>query len=136
MILPKHHATVWPYFRRVAPGRYVIESQYRQKLTKEVQRIAGKDPQIQSVGLNSDIPHSQAPAFQRDTIHVIIRRGEAVFIAECLEIAVVMQGKTLDEVVANVHQAIALHLEDENLAVLGLADHPRLQFIYDMALAS
>jgi predicted RNase H-like HicB family nuclease len=75
-------------------------------------------------------------AHRRDTIHAIIQKGETAYVAECLEVAVVTQGKTLDEVVENLQQALALHLEDEDLAALGLADHPRVQLIYDIALAS
>jgi|WetSurMetagenome_2_1015567.scaffolds.fasta_scaffold448233_2 predicted RNase H-like HicB family nuclease len=133
---PQHHDTVWPYFRRVSRGRYEIESRYRIKPAKATQQIGGKALPIPSVSPDSGIRRSQARDFLRDTIHSIIRKGESFFIAECLEIAVVTQGKTLDEVVANVHQAIALHLEDEDLALLGLVDRPRIQFIYDMALAS
>jgi predicted RNase H-like HicB family nuclease len=53
-----------------------------------------------------------------------------------LELAVVTQGRTLDEVVENLRQALALHVEGEDMATLGLAEHPRIQLIYDMPLAS
>ena len=48
-------------------------------------------------------------------IQVKISRGEKYYIAECLNLPVVSQGKTLDEVVENVKEAIELHLEGENL---------------------
>ena len=35
------------------------------------------------------------------TIKAFIRRGREYYIAQCFEIAVVTQGKTLDETVAN-----------------------------------
>jgi predicted RNase H-like HicB family nuclease len=48
------------------------------------------------------------------TVTAIIRPGEeSGFVAECLEIAVVTQGRTLDETVRNLQEAIALHLEAE-----------------------
>jgi len=47
-------------------------------------------------------------------------RGE-YSVAECLDLPVVAQGKTLDELVANLREAIALHLEGEDLNELGLA---------------
>lgn len=61
------------------------------------------------------------------TIKAIIRRGEeSGYIAECVEIAVVTQGATLDEVTSNLREAVALHLEDEDLSALGLAQNPTL----------
>ena len=49
-------------------------------------------------------------------VQVKIYKGEKYYVAECLDLSVVTQGKTLDEAVANVREAIELHLEDENLA--------------------
>jgi len=60
------------------------------------------------------------------TIKAFIRKGEHYYVAECLEIPVVTQGKTLDEAVANLKEAVALHLEGEDLEQLGLAPHPTL----------
>jgi len=42
-------------------------------------------------------------------------KGEEYYVAECFDLPVVTQGKTLDEVVENVREAISLHLEGENL---------------------
>ena len=59
------------------------------------------------------------------TIKAIIRRGEeSGYVAECVEIAVVTQGETLDEAVRNLQEAVALHLEGEDLPALGLAESP------------
>jgi predicted RNase H-like HicB family nuclease len=60
------------------------------------------------------------------TIKAYIRRGESHYVAECLEISVVTQGKTLDETIANLEEAVALHLEGEDLAEIGLAPNPTL----------
>jgi predicted RNase H-like HicB family nuclease len=61
------------------------------------------------------------------TIKVMIRRGEeSGYVAECVEIAVITQGQTLDEVTRNLQEAVALHLEGEDLAALGLAANPTL----------
>jgi predicted RNase H-like HicB family nuclease len=63
----------------------------------------------------------------RHTIHAVIRPGEdGGFVAECLEIAVVTQGKSLDETVANLRQAVGLHLAGEDLEALGLSPSPSL----------
>jgi len=51
------------------------------------------------------------------TIKAVIRPGEdSGYVAECLEIAVVTQGRTLDEVTRNLQEAVALHLDGEDLA--------------------
>jgi predicted RNase H-like HicB family nuclease len=60
------------------------------------------------------------------TIKAFIRKGEKYYIAECHEIPVVTQGTTIDETVANLKEAVALHLEGENLEELGLAPNPTL----------
>ncbi|RKX71314.1 type II toxin-antitoxin system HicB family antitoxin [candidate division WOR-3 bacterium] len=60
------------------------------------------------------------------TIKALVRKGKDYYIAECLEIAVVTQGKTLDETLSNLQEAVALHLEGENLADFGLAPNPTI----------
>jgi len=61
---------------------------------------------------------------RRRTIQVRIFRGEKKYVAECLDLPVVTQGDTLEELTANIREAIGLHLEGENLADLGIADDP------------
>jgi predicted RNase H-like HicB family nuclease len=48
-------------------------------------------------------------------IQVKIYKGERYYVAECVDLPVVTQGKTLDETVENIREAIELHLEGENL---------------------
>jgi len=54
----------------------------------------------------------------------IFIRGEKYYIAECLDLPVVTQGKTLDELVSNLKEAVALQLAGENLANFDLAAEP------------
>jgi predicted RNase H-like HicB family nuclease len=64
---------------------------------------------------------------RQKTIKAVIRPGEdSGYVAECLEIAVVTQGLSLDEVTQNLREAVALYLEGENLEELGLANDPSL----------
>ena len=57
----------------------------------------------------------------------MIRRGEkSGYIADCMEVAAVTQGSTLDELTRNLQEAVALHLKGEDLAALGLAKNPML----------
>ena len=60
------------------------------------------------------------------TIQVRITKGERQFVAECLDLPVVTQAPTLDELTANIREAIGLHLEGENLADLGFSDDPTI----------
>ena len=57
-------------------------------------------------------------------IQVRISRGEHQFVAECLDLPVVTQAPTLDELTENIREAIGLHLKGEDLAALGLAANP------------
>jgi hypothetical protein len=65
-------------------------------------------------------------------IHAVLPRGERLYVAECLEIAVVTQGETLDETVRNLREAVALHLEGEDLSAFGLADDPVLSVTMEL----
>ena len=67
------------------------------------------------------------------TIKAVIRPGEqSGYVAECLEIAVVTQGATLDEVTANLKEAVELHLEGENPADWGLVARPTLLITFEI----
>jgi len=60
------------------------------------------------------------------TVKAFVWKGETHYIAECVDIAVVTQGKTLDETLKNLQEAVALHLEGEDLAELGFAPDPNI----------
>ena len=60
------------------------------------------------------------------TIQVRISRGDRQFVAECLDLPVVTQAHTLDELAVNIREAIGLHLEDEDLPALGIASNPTI----------
>jgi predicted RNase H-like HicB family nuclease len=59
-------------------------------------------------------------------IQVHIHKGDKYYVAECLDLPVVTQAETLDQLAENIQEAIALHLEDENLADLDLAPAPSI----------
>ena len=60
------------------------------------------------------------------SIRAFVYKGDKQYIAECMEIAVVTQGTTLDETIANLKEAVALHLEGEDPADYNLAPNPSL----------
>jgi predicted RNase H-like HicB family nuclease len=66
-------------------------------------------------------------------IKAVIRPGdEWGYVAECVEIAVVTQGRTLDECCQNLKEAVELYLEGEDLAELGLAPNPTILVTMEM----
>jgi len=60
----------------------------------------------------------------KKTIQVRIFRGDTQYVAECLDLPVVTQAATLDELASNIGEAISLQLAGEDLADLGLAPEP------------
>ena len=69
-------------------------------------------------------PEAATP--MKRTIQVRISRGDRQFVAECLDLPVVTQAATLDELAANIREAIGLHLEGEDLANLGFSNDPTI----------
>jgi len=72
----------------------------------------------------------------RPAIHARITPDpESGYVATCEEIAVVTQGETLDEVTANLREAVALHLDGEDMAALGLVPEPTIIVTLELAPA-
>ena len=118
----KNHAHTWPYFHRVKRGVYEILPPYRRAAQAAPKRGAARH-----------VEESNALA----AIHVAVSESEGWYVAECLEVAVVTQGRTLDETMANLRDALELHLDEEELARAGLPPEPRLIVYYETsALAS
>lgn len=65
-------------------------------------------------------------------IQAHIHKGEKYFVAECVDLPVVTQGKTLDELMANLNEAIALQLEGENLADFDLEENPSILVSFEL----
>lgn len=53
-----------------------------------------------------------------------ISKGDKYYVAEGIDLPIVTQGKTLDELAYNIQEAVELHLEEENLADFDLAPDP------------
>ncbi len=72
-------------------------------------------------------------ATRRYTIQAMIYPGdESGYIAECLDLAVVTQGGTLDQTINNLREAIKLHLEGEDLEEMGLVATPPVLVTLEM----
>ena len=128
---PKNHLRTWDYFRRVGHGRYEVLPKYR-----TVGLSAG------SLAGGPRNGWSEFPA-RKARLSILARRDsrrgsysdQDGYFVECLEVAVVTQGDTFDEVVQNLNEALSLHLEGEDLAALGLSSHPQLQLIFETPLS-
>lgn len=71
---------------------------------------------------------------RRRIIHAVLHPDSKAYVAECVELSVVTQGRTLNAVVRNLQEAIGLHLEGENLAEFGLSLPLRLQLRLELPL--
>jgi predicted RNase H-like HicB family nuclease len=71
--------------------------------------------------------------------HVIqfhVYKGDKYYIAEGLDLPVVTQAKTLDELAKNIEEAVSLHLEDENLADYSLAPEPSVMLNLELGISA
>ena len=70
------------------------------------------------------------------TIQARIFKGDMQYVAECTDLPVVTQGKTLDEVTANLREAIALHLEGEDYSEFDVAHEAVILANYELGVLS
>jgi hypothetical protein len=77
----------------------------------------------------------EVPRGIRDTAHAVISRDFAWYVAECLEIPVVAQGRTIDEVVAGLRLAIERRLALDDPARFGLTRSPRVAISFEFSLS-
>jgi len=71
-------------------------------------------------------PGTETEMTLQRTVKAVVWRGERYYVAECVELAVVTQGTTVDDTLANLQEAVALHLEGEDPASFGLAPNPTI----------
>ncbi|MDQ3019478.1 MAG: type II toxin-antitoxin system HicB family antitoxin [Bacteroidota bacterium] len=69
---------------------------------------------------------------QKNIKAVIVNGDESGFVAECLEIPVVTQGQTLDEVTNNLKEAVELFLDGEYPKEFGLDEKPSLIITFEL----
>ena len=111
---PKNHDHRLPYFRRVRRGVYEICKTYRLP--------AGEDAEAARRDVDGTL---------RETIHTVISESEGAYVAECLEVAVVTQGDSLDETLRNLREAVELFMDGEEPAALGLVPDPKLAISFE-----
>lgn len=67
----------------------------------------------------------------KSVIHFYISKGEKQYVAEGVELAIVTQAKTLDELVKNIHEATELHLEAAHPGDFGLVTSPLISINFE-----
>ncbi len=133
---PAHHARRWPYFRRVDRGRYQIEPAFRARPP-----APASERDLRAARGGAERVAEASPAYgedavdTRDAVHVVVTRSEGWYVAECLELSVVTQARSFDALLANLREAVALHMEGEDPAWFGLSSAPRLFVSYEAPLA-
>ncbi|MBX3043915.1 MAG: type II toxin-antitoxin system HicB family antitoxin [Candidatus Kapabacteria bacterium] len=65
-------------------------------------------------------------------INFKIYQGEKYYVAECIDLPIVTQGLSLDETMANIKEALSLHLEDEDLNTLHIMNNPAVSVNFDL----
>lgn len=136
---PVNHPHKWDYFRRVRRGLYEILPAHRKEPPDVGTALKVRGPKGEKLSQNrvAESPGqyiSRRSAALRDTIHAVVQRDEEAYVAECLEVAVVTQGRTVDELISNLQEAIALHLQGEDLETLGLSEKMDLVVTYELPL--
>lgn len=64
-----------------------------------------------------------------------IYKGESKYVGEGVDVPVVTQGDTIDEVTRNIKEALALHLEEEDLSEYGVAPNPSVLVNFELDMA-
>ena len=124
---PGHHAHRWPYFRRVDRGRYRIEPAFRQAPpTPAPPRHVRSEPAAASKVAETAPAGGEDQVGTRDALHAVVTTSDGWYVAECLELAVVTQAKSFDALLANLREAVALYMDGEDPARIGLSPAPRL----------
>ena len=119
---PTNHEHTLDYFRRIERGVYELVPAYRRR---KAQKGATR---LRETGVAYATPRESV----RDTVHAIVHRSENWYVGECLEVAVTTQGATLDELVANLREAVALHLQGEDPGTAGVGPRPRISITYEL----
>lgn len=125
---PANHAHRWPYFRRVGRGVYEILPDFRG--ARPDGSLSRRQPAMEDEPGRAAARDAGEVDLQA-SIHASVSRSEGWYVAECLEVAVVTQGRSLDETLANLQHALELHLDEEELARVGLPPVPRLVVNYE-----
>ncbi len=80
------------------------------------------------------MPYDPDLPLQRN-IHAVVRKYDGYYVATCLEVSAVTDGRTLDETAVRLQEVVCLLLEGEDPAKFGLVANPGITIIYQMETA-
>ena len=121
---PANHPHRLPYFLRVGRGTYEICPPFRD--AEQVVSHPGQHAPSEGEIAESAAEYDASRPTERTSIHAVLFESEGQYVAECLEVSVVTQGRSLDETLSHLREALALYLDGEDMARLGLSPSPRL----------
>jgi hypothetical protein len=123
--VPANHPHRWPYFARVRRGVYEVLPAYR-----KAPPPGPPDPRPRK-----HIVAGESLRAIRDTAHAVVSRDLGWYVAECLEVPVVAQGRTLDEVVVALRAGIERRMGGaDDPARFGLTRSPRVVLTFEFRL--
>ena len=65
-------------------------------------------------------------------IQVYVSKGDKYYVAEGIDLPIVTQGETLDELAKNIQEAVELHLEGEDPADFNIAPNPSVLMNFEL----
>ena len=68
----------------------------------------------------------------KSIIQFQISESDGGYVAEGVSVPIVTQGETLDELAANIREAVGLYVEGENLAELGFTTAPSVLVNFEL----
>ncbi len=68
----------------------------------------------------------------KSIIQFQISESDGGYVAEGIGVPIVTQGDTLDELTANIREAVELYVEDEDLVELGLVKSPSVLVNFEL----
>ena len=71
-------------------------------------------------------------AVMKSIIQFQISESDGGYVAEGVSVPIVTQGETLDELAANIREAVGLYVEGENLAELGFTTAPSVLVNFEL----
>ena len=72
----------------------------------------------------------------KNIIQFHISKGEKYYVAEGVDVAIVTQGKTLDELAKNIQEAVELHFDGEDPKSLGFTKAPSVLINFELPQVS
>lgn len=71
---------------------------------------------------------------RKQIIQIQVSKGDSYYVAEGVNLPIVTQAKTLDELMYNIQEAVELHLEEEDLDELEIAAEPAVLANFELPI--